>query len=315
MARPKVTVVGAGFVGATTAQRIVEKNLADTVLIDVVEGMPQGKALDIMQSSSIEGFEASMVGTNDYADTAHSEVVVITAGLPRKPGMTREDLLLKNAEIVGGVVDKIAKFSPQAILIVVSNPLDVMTWLTQKRSGFPHRRVFGMAGVLDSARMAYFIAQELKISAREVNATVLGGHGDTMVPVPRFCTAKGKAITEWIRPERLEEINQRTRDGGAEIVKLLKTGSAYYAPSSAAVKMVDYVLNDRRQALPTCAYLSGEYGLQDVYCGVPAVLGRSGVIEITPLAISDAVKTQLHRSAESVRENIRKLESLLQAAR
>ena len=314
MSRPKVTVVGAGFVGSTTAQRLVEKNLADVVLIDIVEGMPQGKALDIMESASIEGFEARVVGTNSYEDTAGSDIVVITAGLPRKPGMTREDLLMKNAAIVGQVVDNVAKYSPQSILIIVSNPLDVMTYLAQKRSGFSHKRVIGMAGVLDSARMAYFISEELKIPPKQVEAIVLGGHGDTMVPVPRFCTVKGKSITEWIKADKIEAINQRTKDGGAEIVKLLKTGSAYYAPSSSAVKMADAILNDKKITLPVCAYLTGQYGLRDVYCGVPAILGRAGVIEIVELTLVEEKKAALHKSAEDVRKNCEILESLLQAS-
>ncbi|MBI4430293.1 MAG: malate dehydrogenase [Candidatus Omnitrophica bacterium] len=311
MARARVTVVGAGFVGAATAQRIVEKNLADVVLTDIVEGMPQGKALDIMESAPVEGFDAKISGTNDYKDTAGSDVIVITAGLARKPGMTREDLISKNAAIVSDVVDQVIKYSPQSILVIVSNPLDIMTYLAQKRSGFPQRRVFGMAGVLDSARMAYFIAEELKVKPSEVNAVVLGGHGDLMVPVPRFCTVRGKSITEQIPPARLEAINQRTRDGGAEIVKLLKTGSAYYAPSSSVVKMLEAILNDRKTALPVCAYLNGEYGLKDVYCGVPVILGRSGVIQIVELALNEKEKEALHASVAGVKKSCRELDSLM----
>jgi len=314
MPKPKVTVVGAGFVGATTAERIVEKNLADVVLTDMVEGMPQGKALDIMESASVEGFGAKMVGSNTYEETAGSDIIVITAGLPRKPGMSREDLLLKNASIVGSVTDEVAKHSPNGIIVVVSNPLDVMTYWAQKRSGFSHKRVFGMAGILDSARLAYFIAEELNVLPKEVDAIVLGGHGDAMVPVPRFCTVKGKSVTEWIKPERLAEITQRTRDGGAEIVNLLKTGSAYYAPSSSVVKMVDAILNDKKITVPVCAYLTGQYGLKDVYCGVPAVLGRAGIVEIQELALSDEEKAALHKSAEGVGKHCEKLESLLQAS-
>ncbi len=311
MARAKVTVVGAGFVGSTTAQRIVEKNLADVVLTDIVEGMPQGKAIDIMESAPIEGFDAKITGTNDYKDTVNSDVIVITAGLPRKPGMTREDLITKNAAIVGEVVDQVSKYSPQAILIIVSNPLDVMTYLAQKRSGFPQKKVFGMAGVLDSARMAYFISEELKVRPSEVNAIVLGGHGDSMVPVPRFCTVRGKPITELISPERLEAINQRTCDGGAEIVKLLKTGSAYYAPSSSVVKMLEAILSDKKTTLPICAYVNGEYGLKDVYCGVPVILGKAGVMNIIELALDDKEKQALHASAAAVKKSCQELDSLL----
>jgi malate dehydrogenase len=307
MPKAKVTVVGAGFVGATTAQRIVEKDLADVVLVDIVEGMPQGKALDIMESAPIEGFSAKITGTNRYEDTAGSEVVVITAGLARKPGMSRDDLLFKNAEIVGGIAAECAKHSPEAVLILVTNPLDVMTWLAREKSGFPCERVLGMAGELDSARYAYFVAERLHCQPSEVKAMVLGGHGDQMVPVPEHTTVKGTPITKLMSAADLEAINQRTRDGGAEIVKLLKTGSAYYAPSASAVKMVRAVLNDTGEVIPSCVYLTGQYGLKDVYCGVPAALGRGGVKKIIELAITDSQRAALQASASDVRLNFEKL--------
>lgn len=305
--KPKVTVVGAGFVGATTAQRIVEKEIADVVLIDIVEGMPQGKALDIMESAPVEGFSTLITGTNDYADTAGSDVIVITAGLARKPGMSRDDLLMKNAEIISGIVEQCAKYSPNAIIIIVTNPLDVMTYLAWKKSGFDSKRVFGMAGELDSARMAWFIAEKLNVRPADVRAMVLGGHGDEMVPVPKHTLVKGKSITELLDAETIEAINQRTRDGGIEIVKLLKTGSAYYAPSASAVRMVKAVLEDNGEVIASCVYLNGEYGLKDVYCGVPVKLGREGVKEVIELDLTDAERQALHTSAEHVRENCGKL--------
>lgn len=307
MAEFKVTVVGAGFVGATAAQRIVEKDLADVVLIDIVEGLPQGKALDMMESAPVEGFSSKIVGTNRYEDTAGSDVIVITAGLARKPGMSRDDLLFKNAEIVGGIVDESAKYSPKAIFVMVTNPLDVMTWLALKKSGFPVERVIGMAGELDSARYAYFIADQLGCQPADVKAMVLGGHGDQMVPVPEQTTVQGKPITKLLDATAIEAINQRTRDGGAEIVKLLKTGSAYYAPSSSAVKMVRAILKDTGEIIPSCVYLKGQYGLNDVYCGVPAKLGRSGVMEIVEIPVTEEQKKALHASASDVRANFEKL--------
>ena len=307
MEKSKVTVVGAGFVGATAAQRIVEKDLADVVLIDIVEGLPQGKALDIMESAPVEGFSSKITGTNSYQDTAGSDVIVITAGLARKPGMSRDDLLFKNAEIVGGIVTECARYSPNAILVMVTNPLDVMTWLAQKKSGFPVDRVIGMAGELDSSRYAYFIAGRLGCKPSEVKATVLGGHGDQMVPAPELTTVHGKPITKLLDSATIEAINQRTRDGGAEIVKLLKTGSAYYAPSSSAVKMVRAILADTQEVIPSCVYLKGQYGLSDVYCGVPAKLGRKGVKEILEIPVSDGERKALHASAEDVRVNFLKL--------
>jgi malate dehydrogenase len=312
--RPKVTVVGAGFVGATTAQRILEKELADVVLIDITEGMPQGKALDMMQSASAENFDGTITGTNDYADTADSDVVVITAGLARKPGMSRDDLLLKNAEIVSGIVDQIVKYSPNTILVTVTNPLDVMSYLAWKRSGFDSKRVIGMAGVLDSSRYNAFISMELGVSSKDVRAMVLGGHGDTMVPVPSISTVNGIPITQLMSKERIEAINQRTRDGGAEIVKLLKTGSAYYAPSASAVAMVEAILLDTGRLLPCCVLLNGEYGVKDVYGGVPVKLGKDGIREIVELKLEKKELKALQQSCKVVESNIQKLTSNLVSA-
>ena len=307
MKRSKVTVVGAGFVGATTAQRLVEKEIADVVLVDIIEGLPQGKALDMMESASVEGFSSKIVGTNRYEDTAGSDVIVITAGLARKPGMSRDDLLFKNAEIVGGIVEACAKHSPQAVIVMVTNPLDVMTWLAFKKSGFPSERVVGMAGELDSARYAYFLAEATGCAATDVKAIVLGGHGDQMVPVPQHATVRGKPVSELLDIATIEAINQRARDGGAEIVKLLKTGSAFYAPSSSAVKMVRAILQDTGEVIPSCVYLKGAYGLNEVYCGVPARLGRGGARQVVELPLTEDQKKALHASAEDVRQNFLKL--------
>ena len=307
MTAPKVTVVGAGFVGAGVAQRLLEKELANVVLVDVVDGLPQGKALDMMESAPIEGFNTTITGTNSYEETKSSDLVVITAGLARKPGMSRDDLQAKNAEIVGGIVKEVASRSPQAILIIVTNPLDIMSYLAWKKSGFDHKRVIGMAGVLDSARYAYFLSLELKILPKEIEAVVLGGHGDLMVPAPEFSKAKGKPVTELLSKEKIEAINQRTKDGGIEIVNLLKTGSAYYAPSSSAVAMAEAILKDSGRVLPCCVYLTGEYGIKDTYCGVPASLGRGGVKKVMELKLSSESQAALKRSAEHVREQIQKL--------
>ena len=302
MANSKVTVVGAGNVGATAAQRIVEKQLADVVLIDIVEGLPQGKALDMMQSAATEGFDSAIVGTNDYADTKDSDVVVITAGIARKPGMSRDDLLKTNAGIVGSVTEQIVSYSPNAIIIVVSNPLDVMTQLAWQKSGFQSKRVFGMAGVLYASRYACFIAEALNCSIKDVSAMVLGGHGDTMVPVPQYSTVNGISITELLPKDKIDAINDRTRHGGAEIVKHLKTGSAFYAPSASAVAMVEAVLLDSGRILPSCVLLSGEYGVDDLYCGVPVELGREGVRRVVELTLNDEELSALQASVSAVKE-------------
>ncbi|MDQ6894511.1 MAG: malate dehydrogenase [Acidobacteriota bacterium] len=301
----KVTVVGAGNVGAMAAQRIVERELADVVVVDIIDGIPQGKALDMMESAPVERFDARIRGSNGYDETEGSDVVVITAGLARKPGMTRDDLVNKNSEIVGGVVSEIARRSPDTILIVVSNPLDAMCEVARRVSGFPRERVFGMAGILDSARMRWFIAEELGVSVENTHAFVLGGHGDTMVPLPRYSTVAGIPITELMPKEKIDAIVQRTRDGGAEIVNYYKTGSAYYAPSSAVVEMVDAVLKDKKKILPCAAYLQGEYGMRDVYLGVPVKLGRRGVEEIMEIQLLDEEKAALAKSADAVRELFR----------
>ncbi len=298
----KVTVVGAGNVGATAAQRLVEKEIADVVLIDILEGIPQGKALDIMESAPVERFDAKMRGSNAYDLSGGSDVIVVTAGLARKPGMSRDDLVLKNSEIVGGVVREAAARSPEAIFIVVSNPLDAMCEVARRVSGFPRERVFGMAGILDSARMRFFLAEALGVSVESTHAFVLGGHGDTMVPLLRYSTVGGIPITELLPKKKLEEIVQRTRDGGIEIVNYYKTGSAYYAPSSAVVEMVDAVLKDKKKILPCAAYLQGEYGFRDVYLGVPVKLGRGGIEQIIEIQLTPEEKTALSRSADAVRE-------------
>ncbi|HEV8336475.1 MAG TPA: malate dehydrogenase [Candidatus Polarisedimenticolia bacterium] len=305
--RSKVTVVGAGNVGASAAQRIVEKHLADVVLIDVVEGIPEGKALDLWESAPVEGYDCRLRGTQDYADTAGSDLVVITAGLARKPGMSRDDLLMKNYEIVKGTTEQVIRHSPDAILVVVTNPLDVMAQAALRVSRLPKQRVVGMAGVLDSARFRSFIAEELNVSVTNVHAMVLGGHGDTMVPLPRFATVSGIPITELMTPAVIERLVDRTRNGGAEIVAHLKTGSAYYAPSAAIVEMVDSILRDRMKVLPCAAYLEGEYDLRGLFVGVPVKLGRKGVEQILEIPLTDAERKALHESARSVRELVEKL--------
>ena len=298
----KVTVVGAGNVGATLAQRIADKELADVVLIDIIDGMPQGKGLDIMEATPVEGSDARVLGTNDYKDTAGSDVVVITAGIARKPGMSRDDLLNTNYKIVSECTENVLKHSPGTILIVVSNPLDAMCQVAHKVSGFPKQRVFGMAGVLDSARMRSFIAMELGVSVENTSAFVLGGHGDTMVPLPRYSTVAGVPITELLPPEKVAAIVKRTAGGGAEIVSLLKTGSAYYAPSSSTVEMVDAVLKDKHKILPCCCHLDGEFGIKGLYVGVPAQLGEKGVEKIWEIQLTDTERAALHKSAAAVKE-------------
>jgi malate dehydrogenase len=302
--KSKVTVVGAGNVGATAAQRIVEKQIADVALIDIVPGVPQGKALDIMESAPVEKFDARMSGSNDYDVADGSDVVVITAGVPRKPGMSRDDLVATNEGIVADVVRKVLPGSPDAILIVVSNPLDAMCEVARRVSKLPRERVFGMAGVLDSARMRWFIAEALGVSVENTHAFVLGGHGDTMVPLPRFSTVAGIPIPELLPQEKIDAIVQRTRDGGAEIVNLLKT-SAWYAPASAVVEMVDAVLRDKKKILPCAAYLQGEYGMRDVYLGVPVRLGAGGMEQVVEIALTADETAALARSADAVRDLFR----------
>ena len=300
----KVTVVGAGHVGATTAQRIIEAELADVALIDILGDLATGKALDMMQSAPVVGFNARIEGGSDYDITAGSDVCVITAGLARKPGMSRDDLLAKNAEIVGGVVDALVQRSPDTILILVTNPLDAMCEVARRRSSFPRQRVFGMAGVLDSARMRFFLADELGVSVEDVDAFVLGGHGDTMVPVSRYATVNGIPIGDLLPAERIAAINDRTRNGGIEIVNYYKQGSAYYAPSASAVDMVASILRDKKKILPCAVLLEGEYGINDLFIGVPARLGRGGVEHVIEVELSADEKNMLDGSAEAVRELI-----------
>ena len=306
----KTTVVGSGFVGQTAAMRLLEQGLGDVVLIDIIEGKPQGLALDLKEAAPVEGYEATIVGTNDYADTAGSDVVVITAGFPRKPGMSRMDLLGKNAEIMSDVIARVTVGSSNAILIVVSNPLDEMTFLAAEQSGFPRERVFGMAGVLDSARLRYFIAEELGVSATGVEAMTLGSHGDAMVALPRHATVDGKPLPELVDEQTLERLFQRTRDGGAEIVALLGTGSAYYAPSASVVAMVAAIANDTKAVLPVCAWTTGQYGIHDVYVGVPAKLGRGGVEEVVELDLNDDELARLRAAAEGIRTKCEDLAKL-----
>jgi malate dehydrogenase len=297
----RITVVGSGFVGQVTAMRLVQKNLGEIVLIDIIEGLPQGLALDIRESSPIVGFEPKIVGTNDYADTAGSDIVVITAGFPRQPGMSRMDLLGKNAGIVRSVVEEIASGSPDAILVVVTNPLDEMTYLASEVSGFPKDRVMGMAGVLDSARLRYFIAEELGVSPLDVDAMTLGSHGEAMVPLPRHATVGGKPLAELVDDVTLERLYARTRDAGAEIVALLKKGSAYYAPSASIAKMVESMVHNTEELLPVCAWVTGQYGIRNVYVGVPVRLTRSGVSEIVELGLNESELAALREAAEGIR--------------
>ncbi|MGO9239713.1 MAG: malate dehydrogenase [Bryobacteraceae bacterium] len=302
--RKKVTVVGAGNVGANCALRLAGKELADVVLVDVVEGIPQGKGLDIAESGPVEGYDVAMTGANDYEPTANSDIVIITAGFPRKPGMSRDDLLMANYEIVKTATEQSVKYSPNAILVLVTNPLDAMCWVAYQVSKFSRNRLVGMAGVLDTARYRTFLAQELGVSVESISALVLGGHGDTMVPLPRLTTVGGIPLTELLPQARIDAIVQRTRDGGAEIVKYLKTGSAYYAPSAAAVEMTESILKDKKKVLPCAAYLDGEYGHKGIFSGVPVKLGASGIEKIYELALSDTEKAQLDKSAAAVHELI-----------
>ncbi len=300
--RKKVSIVGAGNVGATAAHWIASKELADVVLIDIIEGVPQGKGLDLLEAMPIEKRDSHVIGTNDYADTANSDIVVITAGLPRKPGMSRDDLLATNYKIMSDVVGNVVAKSPNCILIIVSNPLDAMAQAAFRQSKFPRERVIGMAGVLDSARFRAFIAEELKVSVENVTAFVLGGHGDTMVPLPRYSTVAGIPITELMSAERIEELVQRTRNGGAEIVKYLKTGSAYYAPSAAVTEMAEAILKDKKKILPCAVYLEGEYGISGYYVGVPCKLGSKGLEQIVEIKLTAEEDAALKKSAAAVKE-------------
>ncbi len=301
----KITVIGAGNVGATTTLMLAQKQLADQiVLLDILEGIPEGKGLDMYETAPVEGYDTLVRGTLDFKDAADSDLIVMTAGLARKPGMSRDDLLAANTKIVKDAISQAAAVSPKAVLIVVSNPLDVMTYVAYKVSKFPHQRVFGMAGILDTARLRAFVAMELNVSVRDVNTMVLGGHGDTMVPLPRFTTVGGIPIAHLMPQERVDAIMVRTRDGGAEIVKYLKTGSAYYAPSAAVAEMADSIVKDRKRVLPCCAWLTGQYGEKDLYMGVPVVLGRGGVERILEMPLNDEEKALFKKSADHVRATI-----------
>lgn len=304
MGRKKVTVVGSGNVGATVAQHVAQKQLADVALVDIIEGVPQGKALDLLEAGPVEKYDSRIAGSNSYDITGDSDIVVITAGLPRKPGMSRDDLLLKNASIVKEVVENVAKLSPRAIIIMVTNPLDAMAHIALKVSGFPKHRVLGMAGVLDSARFRTFIAEALNVSVENTQAFVLGGHGDEMVPLPRYSTVAGIPITELFAPDKLAALIERTRKGGGEIVALLKTGSAYYAPGSSVVEMVDAILKDKKKILPCAAYLEGEYGVRGVFLGVPVKLGTEGIEQIIEIKLQPEEQEMLKKSITAVQELI-----------
>lgn len=308
MRRNKITIVGAGNVGATAAHWAAVKELGDIVLVDVVEGIPQGKGLDLLEAGPVELFDCNIVGTNSYEPTEGSDIVIITAGIARKPGMSRDDLLKTNAGIVKSVAEQAVKYSPNAIFIVVSNPLDVMAYVTYKVTGLPKNRVVGMAGILDTARYRTFIAQEAGVSVEDIQALVLGGHGDDMVPLVSYTTISGIPVTQFIPRERLDAIVQRTRDGGIEIVNYLKTGSAYYAPSAAAIQMAEAILRDKKRVLPCSAWLEGEFGLRDVFVGVPVVLGANGIEKIIEVSLTDEEFAALRQSAEHVRANMAKVE-------
>ena len=311
MSRPKVSVIGAGNVGATTALWIAAKDFADVVLLDIVEGMPQGKSLDLLQSGPVEGFNSKIKGTNNYEDTKNSDVVVITSGLPRKPGMSRDDLIATNTKIVKEVTQNVAKHSPNSILIIVTNPLDAMVYVASKASNFPNNRVLGMAGILDSARFKTFIAQELNANVENIDAMVLGGHGDTMVPLLGHSTVNGTPITKLMPKEKVDAIVQRTRDGGAEIVNLLKTGSAYYAPAASTAQMVESILKDKKLVLPCAAYCDKEYGVGGYFVGVPVKLGRKGAEEIVELDLTDGEKAAFKKSVEHVKQLVEVTEKFL----
>lgn len=307
MRRAKISIIGAGNVGATCAHWAAAKELGDIVLVDIIEGMPQGKGLDLAEAGPVEDFDGTVFGSNRYEDTAGSDVVVITSGMARKPGMSREDLLEANKKIISSVVSGCAKASPQAVIVIVTNPLDTMTYLAKHVSGFPKNRVLGQAGVLDSSRFRTFVAMELGVSVEDVQALVMGGHGDTMVSLPRYCTVSGIPLTELMSADRIKAIVERTRDGGAEIVKLLKTGSAYYAPAASTIQMVEAIVKDKKRILPCSAYLEGEYGLKDIYFGVPAKLGSNGVETVIEVALTKEEMQLVHSSAEAVRKSIQEL--------
>lgn len=308
--RFKIACVGAGNVGASVAQYCAEMELGDVVMLDVVEGLPQGKALDLTEAGPIRGYDCIVIGTNNYEDIAGSDVVVVTAGLARKPGMTRLDLLAKNGAIISSACENIAKYAPDSIVIIVTNPLDVMTYLAFRKLGFPSNRVIGMAGCLDSARMRAFVAMELGISGKNVDTMVLGSHGDDMVPLPQYTTVSGIPITKLLPQERIDAIVERTRKGGGEIVALLKTGSAFYAPGASAARMVQSILRDEKQLLPCSSFLQGQYGLDDIYIGVPVRLGKDGVEEIVELSLSESERAALHRSADEVRTGVNELRQI-----
>ncbi|MBV8808792.1 MAG: malate dehydrogenase [Acidobacteriaceae bacterium] len=310
--RRKVTVVGAGNVGANTAQKIAAKELADVVLVDVVEGVPQGKGLDMLESAPVEGYDVRIVGSNGYDETAGSDIVVITAGFPRKPGMSRDDLLLANYEVVKSATEQAVKQSPNAILILVTNPLDAMCWTALKVSGFPRERVIGMAGVLDTARFRTFIAEELQVSFENVTAMVLGGHGDTMVPLVRFTNVSGIPLSELTDQSTIDRLVQRTRDGGAEIVKYLKTGSAYYAPAASTTEMVESILKDKKKVLPCAVLLRSEYGIQDLFVGVPVKLGKQGIEKIYEIKLEEGERSALNKSVDAVRELVEVIKKKVQ---
>jgi malate dehydrogenase len=304
MERKKISIIGAGFVGATAAHWAAEKELGDVVLVDIIEGIPQGKALDLFEASPIEGFDAKIIGSNGYDETKGSDVVIITSGVPRKPGMSREDLLETNKKIIESVVSQVVAKSPGAILITVTNPLDTMTYLALKRSGLPKEKVIGMAGILDTARFKAFIAMELGVSVEDIQALLLGGHGDEMVPLPRYTTVSGIPLSQLLSKEKIDRLVDRTRKGGGEIVNLLKTGSAFYAPSAAAIQMTEAILKDKKRILPCCVYLDGEYGLKDLCFGVPIKLGARGIESIIELELTEDEKRLVAKSAESVKKSI-----------
>jgi len=307
MGRRKISVIGAGFVGATAAHWAAEKELGDVALVDILEGIPQGKALDLFEASPIEGFDAKVIGSNGYEETKNSDVVIVTSGVPRKPGMSREDLLETNKRIIESVVLQVVQRSPNAILIMVTNPLDTMTYLSYKRSGLPKQRVIGMAGILDTARFKAFIAMELGVSVEDIQALILGGHGDEMVPLPRYTTVSGIPLSQLLPKETIDRLVDRTRKGGGEIVNLLKTGSAFYAPSAAAIQMAEAILKDKKRILPCCVYLEGEYGLKDICFGVPVKLGGKGAESVIELDLTDEEKKLVAKSAESVKKSIAEL--------